>query len=122
MELLSPEEVRVIGCLLEKESTTPDQYPLSLNALTSACNQKSARDPVMNMSQTEVQAILDGISDVVAVIAADYRVRSINNRFYEQFPGRDPAGTRIMLSWLSDSSRIGRGRSSPRVAHAAAPA
>jgi hypothetical protein len=61
MELLSPQEVRVIGCLLEKESTTPDQYPLSLNALTSACNQKSARDPVMNMSQTEVQDVLDGL-------------------------------------------------------------
>ena len=61
MDLLSPEEVRVIGCLLEKESTTPDHYPLSLNALTSACNQKSARDPVMNMTQTDVQNVLDSL-------------------------------------------------------------
>jgi len=59
MDELTPNEVRVIGCLLEKESTTPDQYPLSLNALTSACNQKSARDPVMSLTATEVQNVLD---------------------------------------------------------------
>jgi uncharacterized protein YceH (UPF0502 family) len=61
MDTLSPEEVRVIGCLLEKESTTPDQYPLSLNALTNACNQKSARDPVTQMSTAEVQRVVDGL-------------------------------------------------------------
>lgn len=59
MDPLSPLEVRVIGCLLEKESTTPDQYPLSVNALTAACNQKSARDPVMALDQAEVQDALD---------------------------------------------------------------
>lgn len=52
---LTARECRVIGCLMEKAVTTPDQYPLTLNALTSACNQKSARDPVMNLSQGEVQ-------------------------------------------------------------------
>ena len=46
---LTPEEVRVIGCLMEKEVTTPDQYPLTLNALRNACNQKSSRDPVMSL-------------------------------------------------------------------------
>jgi uncharacterized protein YceH (UPF0502 family) len=61
MDPLSPEEVRVIGCLLEKESTTPDQYPLSLNALTTACNQKSARDPVMRLTAAEVQRVVDGL-------------------------------------------------------------
>lgn len=61
MDPLSPEEIRVIGCLLEKESTTPDQYPLSLNALTTACNQKSARDPVMSLSAGEVQRVVDGL-------------------------------------------------------------
>jgi uncharacterized protein YceH (UPF0502 family) len=61
MDTLSPEEIRVIGCLLEKESTTPDQYPLSLNALTTACNQKSARDPVMRLSPDEVQRVTDGL-------------------------------------------------------------
>ena len=48
---LSPEELRVIGCLMEKAVTTPDQYPLTLNALTNACNQKSSRDPVMSLDQ-----------------------------------------------------------------------
>ena len=52
---LTPEEARIIGCLLEKSVVTPDQYPLSLNALTNACNQKSSREPVMNMTQGEVQ-------------------------------------------------------------------
>ena len=52
---LNANECRVIGCLMEKAITTPDQYPLTLNALTNACNQKSAREPVMSMTQGEVQ-------------------------------------------------------------------
>jgi len=52
---LTAEEVRVIGCLLEKAVTTPDQYPLTLNALTNACNQKSSRDPVMSLDQGTVE-------------------------------------------------------------------
>jgi len=52
-------EARVIGCLIEKQVTTPDQYPLSLNSLTSACNQKSNREPVLNLSNSEVQQAVD---------------------------------------------------------------
>ena len=55
LEQLDDKEARVIGCLIEKSITTPDQYPLTLNALTNACNQKSSRDPVMSLSQGEVQ-------------------------------------------------------------------
>lgn len=51
----SAEEARVVGCLIEKSVTTPDQYPLTLNALTNACNQKSSRDPVMKLTPGEVQ-------------------------------------------------------------------
>ena len=58
---LSADEIRVIGCLMEKAITTPDQYPLSLNALTNACNQKSNRDPVLDMSERDVQATVDGL-------------------------------------------------------------
>ena len=54
-------EMRVIGCLLEKEIATPEQYPLSLNALTNACNQKSNRDPVLNLDEAAVQQIVDGL-------------------------------------------------------------
>ena len=52
---LNDTEARVIGCLIEKSIVTPDQYPMTLNALTNACNQKSSRDPVMSLSQGEVQ-------------------------------------------------------------------
>ncbi|MCU7873942.1 MAG: DUF480 domain-containing protein [Candidatus Thiodiazotropha sp. (ex Lucinoma borealis)] len=56
---ITPLEARVIGCLIEKEITTPDQYPLSLSALTSACNQKSSRDPVLQLTEADTQNLLD---------------------------------------------------------------
>ena len=56
---LTPHEARVIGCLIEKEVITPDQYPLSLSALTNACNQKSSREPVLQLSEMEVQDVVD---------------------------------------------------------------
>jgi len=52
---LNENEARVIGCLIEKSIVTPDQYPMTLNALTNACNQKSSREPVMSLTQGEVQ-------------------------------------------------------------------
>ncbi len=59
---LTPLEARVIGCLVEKEITTPDQYPLSLNALVAACNQKTNRHPVLELDEARVQEVLDGLS------------------------------------------------------------
>ncbi|HEX4499900.1 MAG TPA: YceH family protein [Scandinavium sp.] len=56
---LTADEARVIGCLLEKQVTTPEQYPLSVNAVMLACNQKSNRDPVMSLSESDVQDVLD---------------------------------------------------------------
>src|SRR5689334_18119643 len=56
---LTPLEARVIGCLIEKQITTPDQYPLSLNALVNACNQKSNRDPVLELDERTVQQTVD---------------------------------------------------------------
>ncbi len=56
-------EARVIGCMIEKSIVTPDQYPISLNALTNACNQKSSRDPVMSLSQGEVQHTLRALEE-----------------------------------------------------------
>ncbi|MEF2509048.1 YceH family protein [Vibrio mimicus] len=58
---LSPLEARVIGCLIEKEVTTPDHYPLTLNSLTTACNQKSNREPVLNLSEAEVQDTVEAL-------------------------------------------------------------
>lgn len=57
--VLTTTEIRVLGCLIEKEMTTPDYYPLTLNGLTNACNQKSNRDPVVNVDDTDVVKALD---------------------------------------------------------------
>lgn len=56
---LSDREARVVGCLLEKQLTTPEQYPMTLNGLTTACNQKTNREPVMELSESDVQQTLD---------------------------------------------------------------
>ncbi len=59
---LPAEEVRVLGALVEKGATTPDQYPLSINALVQACNQKSAREPVMNLAEGDVRAAVAALT------------------------------------------------------------
>ena len=56
-------EARIIGCLIEKSIVTPDQYPLTLNALTNACNQKSSREPVMSLTQGQVQHAIRVLED-----------------------------------------------------------
>ena len=56
---LTAHEARVIGCLLEKQVTTPEQYPLSVNAVVTACNQKTNREPVMSLSESDIQDLLD---------------------------------------------------------------
>ncbi|WP_261883942.1 YceH family protein [Vibrio pelagius] len=58
---LSAIEARIIGCLIEKEVTTPDHYPLTLNSLTTACNQKSNREPVLSLSESDVLDAVDGL-------------------------------------------------------------
>ena len=78
-------EARVIGCLIEKEITTPDQYPLSLNALTNACNQKTNRDPLMDLSEAAVQQSVDALMKkyMVSDKSAGYggRVTKYKHRF-----------------------------------------
>lgn len=60
-ELLTPTEARVLGCLIEKELATPEYYPLTLNALVNACNQRNNRDPVMALTARDVEVALDGL-------------------------------------------------------------
>ena len=60
---LSPIEARILACLMEKQRTTPDQYPLTLNALVLACNQKTSRDPVMNLELGEVGHVVNTLRD-----------------------------------------------------------
>lgn len=67
LPVLSLLEARVLGVLIEKQRTVPDIYPLTLNALISGCNQKSSRDPVMNVSQTEVEEALENLKQMSLV-------------------------------------------------------
>ena len=82
---LTLNEARVIGCLIEKEITTPDQYPLSLNALTNACNQKTNRDPVLELAEAAVQQTVDALMKkyLVSDKSAGYggRVTKYKHRF-----------------------------------------
>jgi uncharacterized protein YceH (UPF0502 family) len=81
---LSAQEMRVIGCLIEKSLTTPDLYPLSLNSLTNACNQKSSREPVVNYSETEVQQTLDDLESralITELLTPGSRVTKYQHRF-----------------------------------------
>ena len=67
MRPLTPLEARVLGVLVEKQHTVPDTYPLSLNALVAGCNQKTARDPVVNATDAEVMTAVDGLKSLSLV-------------------------------------------------------
>lgn len=85
---LSPVEARVVGALMEKESTTPDYYPLSLNALINACNQKSNREPVMELDENTVRDALEALRDkrlAGPTSSADSRVTKYEHRMQEVF-------------------------------------
>ncbi len=86
--LLNQVEARVLGALVEKDITTPDYYPLSLNALVNACNQKNNRDPVMNLDENAVRDALAGLQEMrLAGPAggADSRVTKYEHRLQEVF-------------------------------------
>ena len=85
---LSEVAARVLGALVEKEITTPEYYPLSLHALVNACNQKTNREPVMNLDEEAVTAALRSLSDLELAGAAntnDSRVRKYEHRLGEAF-------------------------------------
>ncbi len=85
--ILSDVEARVLGCLVEKEITTPEYYPLSLNALLHACNQKSNRDPLMNLDEDGVRQALRGLNEQALARSAggDSRVAKYEHRLAETF-------------------------------------
>jgi len=85
---LTETEVRVLGSLIEKDITTPEYYPLSLNALVNACNQKSNRDPVMRLDEDAVRDALDGLEEqrmAGPARGADSRVTKYEQRLQEVF-------------------------------------
>jgi uncharacterized protein len=85
--VLTDIEARVLGCLVEKEITTPEYYPLSLNALVHACNQKSNRHPVMNLEEDSVRRALRGLEDHALARSAsgDSRVAKFEHRLADSF-------------------------------------
>jgi uncharacterized protein YceH (UPF0502 family) len=88
VDLLSDVQVRVLGALIEKDITTPDYYPLSLNALVNACNQKNNRDPVMTLDEDAVRAALDSLQAqrlAGPTSGADSRVTKYEHRLQEVF-------------------------------------
>lgn len=102
MDLLNAIEVRVLGSLVEKDITTPDYYPLSLNALVNACNQKNNRDPVMTLDEDPVRSALDSLQ--VKRLAgpasgADSRVTKYEHRLQEvyNFDRRETAILCVLL-------------------------
>jgi uncharacterized protein YceH (UPF0502 family) len=97
---LSAEEVRVLGALMEKEIATPDYYPLSLNALVNACNQKSNREPVVNYDDITVESALSDLraKGLSMRISGDSRVAKHEQRFTErQNLGRREAAVMCVL-------------------------
>lgn len=94
-EYLSPIEIRVLGSLAEKEATTPDNYPLSLNSLVSACNQLTSREPVLSLSEGEITEAIDSLvqKKLVGVIhQAGARVAKYEHR--------------MRVKWMLEQNRL----------------
>ena len=84
MEILDAAEIRVLGSLIEKEATTPEYYPLSLNALVNACNQKSNRDPVVSFDEETVEAALESLRErKMSFVITGSRVTKYSQRISE---------------------------------------
>ena len=95
LNLLDPFEVRVLAVLAEKETLTPDTYPLSLNGLTLGCNQLSSRDPVMSISDTTVQDVLDRL--IQRKLVAEVSQASARARKYEH---------RMRVKWTLEQDKL----------------
>jgi uncharacterized protein YceH (UPF0502 family) len=115
LNLLNEAEVRVLGALVEKDITTPDYYPLSLNALINACNQKNNRDPVMSLDETTVRAAVSGLQDkglAGTSSSADSRVTKYEHRLQEIFNFSRPETALLGVLLLRGPQTLGelRGR------------
>ena len=101
--ILSPFEARVLGCLIEKEMQTPDYYPLSLNSLVNACNQKSCREPIMELNEPTVAQVLfelrhKGLANQIDTVG--YRASKFEHRLDQKFQFSDREMSVICLLLL----------------------
>jgi uncharacterized protein YceH (UPF0502 family) len=111
--LLNDVEVRVLACLMEKSMTTPEYYPLSLNALTNACNQKSNREPVVAYDETTVVRALDSLREKqLVVLSASSRVPKYAELFVDTRKLVKREGALLMVLMLRGPQTVGelRGR------------
>ena len=114
--LLNPVEVRVLGALIEKEITTPEYYPLTLNSLTTACNQKSNRDPVVSLEEKAVVRALESLREkglARQVSGVDMRVPKHYHLFDEKMGLTRPHVAALCVLMLRGPQTVGeiRGRS-----------
>ena len=113
MEALSAAEARVLGALVEKEITTPDYYPLTLNALVNACNQTSNRDPVMTLGETAVEQALGALRErrlAFLFQGADSRVAKFGHRVAETLALERPAIAVLCVLLLRGAQTVGEVR------------
>ncbi|HKW10735.1 MAG TPA: YceH family protein [Gemmatimonadaceae bacterium] len=107
---ISDVEVRILGCLIEKEATTPDNYPLSLNALTNACNQLSNREPVMSLGEDQVKWAVNSLrqqSLVRAIQPSDARVMKFQHLVTEKLDLDQPALAVLCVLMLRGAQTLG---------------
>lgn len=102
-------EARILGVLMEKEKTTPDAYPLTLNSLTAGCNQKSSRDPVIDVSDSEVQAALEelrGHTLIIETYGASGRVLRYAHNFARVYALPQPAAALLAILVLRGAQTV----------------
>lgn len=110
METLSSEEVRIIGSLIEKEYCTPEYYPLTINSLTNACNQKSSRNPVVTYTDVLVENVIQGLRDkslVSKVTGPDLRVPKYRHIFAQNYNLSRPQTAVMCILFLRGAQTIG---------------
>lgn len=102
-DILTPEEARVLGCLMEKAKTTPEHYPLTMNSLIAACNQKTNRAPVVEYNEGQVDEAMAGLRAKglgLRVTMAGSRVLKFQHSFERAFPDLEPCGAALMAVLL----------------------
>jgi hypothetical protein len=110
LPILGEAEIRVLGSLIEKSKTTPDYYPMTLNAITAACNQKTSRRPVVDYSEDTVHAALNnlkGISLVATAVGGSSRSTKYKHNFTTVYPLSDPELAILCLLFLRGAQTPG---------------
>jgi uncharacterized protein len=107
-KVLTPHEARVLGTLMEKARTVPDSYPLTLNSLTIGCNQKTSREPLLELSDAEVQTAIDGLKSVSLVFEdSGGRVTRYEHNFQRIYGVNEPQAVLLGLLMLRGAQTPG---------------